>query len=88
MYRPNKTKSAVFLYCEFSLFLKDPFFPDYFVEFQNSYYHDLEMQLQLYRSQITIKIFRYSYCQQCTATAVLLASHYHYLLYTSEVLLL
>ena len=27
--RLNKTKSAVFLYCRFSLFLKDPFFPDY-----------------------------------------------------------
>ena len=24
----NKTESAVFLYCRFSLFLKDPFFPD------------------------------------------------------------
>ena len=29
MNRLNKTKSAVFLYCRFSLFLKDPFFPDY-----------------------------------------------------------
>ena len=27
--RLNKTESAVFLYCWFSLFLKDPFFPDY-----------------------------------------------------------
>ena len=26
MNRLNKTKSAVFLYCRFSLFLKDPFF--------------------------------------------------------------
>ena len=25
----NKTESAVFLNCRFSLFLKDPFFPDY-----------------------------------------------------------
>ena len=25
----NKTESAVFLYCRFSLFLKDPFFPYY-----------------------------------------------------------
>ena len=29
MNRLNKTESAVFLYCRFSLFLKDPFFPDY-----------------------------------------------------------
>ena len=27
--RLNKTESTVFLYCRFSLFLKDPFFPDY-----------------------------------------------------------
>ena len=27
--RLNKTESAVFLYCRFSLFLKDLFFPDY-----------------------------------------------------------
>ena len=28
--RLNKTESAVFIYCSlFSLFLKDPFFPDY-----------------------------------------------------------
>ena len=26
MNRLNKTESAVFLYCKFSLFLKDPFF--------------------------------------------------------------
>ena len=25
----NKTESVVFIYCRFSLFLKDPFFPDY-----------------------------------------------------------
>ena len=25
----NKTKSAVFLYCRFTLFLKDPSFPEY-----------------------------------------------------------
>ena len=29
MNRLNKTEFAVFLYCRFSLFLKDPFFPDY-----------------------------------------------------------
>ena len=29
MNRLNKTESAVFLYCRFSLFLKDPFIPDY-----------------------------------------------------------
>ena len=29
MKRLNKTEFAVFLYCGFSLFLKDPFFPDY-----------------------------------------------------------
>ena len=29
MNRLNKTKSAVFLYCRCSLFLKDYFFPDY-----------------------------------------------------------
>ena len=29
MNRLNKTESAVFLYCRFSLFLKDPFFPVY-----------------------------------------------------------
>ena len=29
MNRLNKTEYAVFLYCRFSLFLKDPFFPDY-----------------------------------------------------------
>ena len=29
MNKLNKTESAVFLYCRFSLFLKDPFFPDY-----------------------------------------------------------
>ena len=29
MNRLNKTESAVFLYCRFSLFLKDPFFPEY-----------------------------------------------------------
>ena len=29
MNRLNKTKSAVFLYCRFSLLLKEPFFPDY-----------------------------------------------------------
>ena len=28
MNRFNKDESAVFLYCSFSLFLKDPFFPD------------------------------------------------------------
>ena len=28
MNRLNKTESAVFLYCRFSLFLKDLFFPD------------------------------------------------------------
>ena len=27
----NKTESAVFLYCRFSLYLKDPFFPDYLI---------------------------------------------------------
>ena len=30
MKRLNKAESAVFLYCKFSVFLKDPFFPDYF----------------------------------------------------------
>ena len=30
MNRLNKTESDVFLYCRFSLFLKDPFFPNYF----------------------------------------------------------
>ena len=29
MNRLNKTESAVFLYCRFSIFLKAPFFPDY-----------------------------------------------------------
>ena len=29
MNRLNKTEFAVFLNCKFSLFLKDPFFPDY-----------------------------------------------------------
>ena len=29
MNRLNKTESAVFLYCRFSLLLKDPFFPGY-----------------------------------------------------------
>ena len=29
--RLNKTESAVFLFCRLSLFLKDPFFPDYLV---------------------------------------------------------
>ena len=29
MNRLNKTESAVFLYCRFSLFLKDPFCPVY-----------------------------------------------------------
>ena len=29
MIRFNKTESAVFLYCKFSLFLKNPFSPDY-----------------------------------------------------------
>ena len=29
MNRLNKTESAVFLSCRFSLFLKDPFLPDY-----------------------------------------------------------
>ena len=29
MNRLNKTESAVFFYCRFSLFLGDPFFPDY-----------------------------------------------------------
>ena len=29
MNRLNKTESAVFLYCRFSLCLKDPFFPEY-----------------------------------------------------------
>ena len=29
MNRLNKTQSAVFLYCRFSLFLMDPFFPIY-----------------------------------------------------------
>ena len=32
-FRLNKTESSVFLYCRFSLFLKDPFFPDYLYEF-------------------------------------------------------
>ena len=31
MNRLNITESAVFIYCRFSLFLKDPFFPDYLV---------------------------------------------------------
>ena len=30
MNRLNKTESALFLYCRFPLFLKDPFFSDYF----------------------------------------------------------
>ena len=30
MNRLSKTDSAVFLYCRSPLFLKDPFFPDYF----------------------------------------------------------
>ena len=29
MNRVNKNESVVFLYCRFSLFLRDPFFPDY-----------------------------------------------------------
>ena len=29
MNRLNKTESAVLLYCWFSIFLRDPFFPDY-----------------------------------------------------------
>ena len=29
MNRINKTEPAVFVYCRLSLFLKDPFFPDY-----------------------------------------------------------
>ena len=29
MNRLNKTESAVFLYCRFSLLLRGPFFPDY-----------------------------------------------------------
>ena len=29
MNRLNKTEPVVFLYCRFSLLLKDPFFPDY-----------------------------------------------------------
>ena len=47
MNRLNKTESAVFLYCMFSLFLKDPFFPDYSDEnlIFHKFYWDLRHSL-------------------------------------------
>ena len=36
--RLNKTESAVFIYCRFSLFLKDPFFPRLFKHFASDIY--------------------------------------------------
>ena len=60
MNRLNKTKSAVFLYCRFSLFLKDPFFQIIQRSQQLLFFFCVELVKLLPMHQYSVNIFSYS----------------------------
>ena len=59
MNRLNKTKSAVFLYWRLSLFLRDPFFPDY-LEVTTAVLCRVELVKLLLVYRYSVDIFTYS----------------------------